>query len=80
MPRGYQINVVFRSGSAGSGTVGMSLLTQAKGADLEALLRLLDADSNVTSLSVYSTFTVPELTKMGKLTAGDLGIELTKLK
>lgn len=80
MPRGYQINVVFRSSPAGSGTVGMSLLTQAKGADLEALLRLLDADSNVTSLSVYSTFTVPDISKMGKLTAGDLGIELTKLK
>lgn len=80
MPRCYQINIVFRNSSAGSGTVGMSLLTQAKGTDLEALLRLLDADSNVTSLTVYNTFTVPELTKTGKLTAADLGIELTKLK
>lgn len=80
MSRSYQINVVFRNSSTGGGPTGMSLLTQAKGADLEALLRVLDADSSVTSLSVFSTFTVPDISKMGKLTASDLGIELTKLK
>lgn len=80
MSRSYQINVVFRTGSTSGGPWGVSLLTHAKGPDLEALLRLLDADSSVTSLSVYNTLTVPDITKMGKLTAADLGIELTKLK
>jgi hypothetical protein len=63
-----------------NGATGLSLLTQANGTDLEALLRVLDADSSVTTLSVYTTFTVPDITKMRKLTAADLGIELTKLK
>lgn len=80
MSRSYQINVVFRNSSTGGGPTGMSLHTQAKGTNLEALLRVLDADSSVTSLSVYNTFAVPEISKMGKLTAADLGFELSKLK
>lgn len=80
MPRGYQIDVVLRATAGRHESSALSLRTQAKGADLEALLRMLDADTNVTSLTVFSTFTVPELTKLGKLSAGDLGFELTKLK
>jgi hypothetical protein len=80
MSRSYQINVVFRSTPGKYEPGSITLQTQAKGGDLEALLRVLDANANVTSMSVYNTVEVINVAKLGRLSAIDLGFDLIKLK
>jgi hypothetical protein len=77
--RSYVIHVNFQESTNKAEPATVSLFTQAKGTDLERLLRAFDQSPSVTSLSIFSTPTVPELIKLSKLAEKDLGIELSKL-
>jgi len=58
----------------------LDLYINAKQADLAALLLSFEHSPTVTSFSVFSTLTVPNLSILGKLACNDLGMEqLVKL-
>jgi len=71
----YMVSVRLQENSWSGNAVTQDLYTSANMPDLGVLLRMLDASPTVTGINVYRTITVPDLTKLQKMTRADLNIQ-----
>lgn len=72
----YMITVKLLSGESWAGdTIVQDIYMRANMPDLGVFLRTLDASNTVQGITVFKTLTIPDLTKIVKMTREDLHIQ-----
>ena len=75
MIHSYMISVRLQENSWSGSTVTQDLYVKSNMPDLGVFLRTLDASNTVQGITVFKTLTIPDLTKIVKMTREDLHIQ-----